>query len=66
MLLNSKRHIDRRGMEVNMIKFTVQNTQRLPKHKSTFFIIKQMYVMHFLSFYFIKTIDVTDGSCEIT
>ena len=24
MLLNSKRHIDRRGAEVNMIKFTVQ------------------------------------------
>ena len=24
VLLNSKRHIDRRGAEVNMIKFTVQ------------------------------------------
>ena len=24
MLLNSKRHIDRRGAEVNMIKFTVK------------------------------------------
>ena len=40
MLLNSKRHIDRRGTEVNMIKFTVQNTQRLPKHKSAFFYYK--------------------------
>ena len=24
VLLNSKRHIDRRGVEVNMVKFTVQ------------------------------------------
>ena len=24
VLLNNKRHIDRRGVEVNMIKFTVQ------------------------------------------
>ena len=24
VLLNSKRHIDRRGAEVNMVKFTVQ------------------------------------------
>ena len=25
MLLNSKRHIDRRGAEVNMVEFTVQS-----------------------------------------
>ena len=27
MLLNSKRHIDRRGAEVNMIKFTVAKAE---------------------------------------
>ena len=47
MLLNSKRHIDRHGAEVNMIKFTVQHVQ-----------------YHYITT--IKTIDVMDGSCEIT
>ena len=34
MLLNSKRHIDRRGAEVN-ISLLFNNTPCLPKHKST-------------------------------
>ena len=29
MLVNSKRHIDRRGAEVNMIKFTVLNNMQI-------------------------------------
>ena len=34
MLLNSKRHIDRRGGEVSMIKLLFNNNPCLPKHKS--------------------------------
>ena len=35
MLLNSKRHIDRRGAEVNMISLVFNITPCLTKHKST-------------------------------
>ena len=35
MFLNVKRYVDRRGAEVNMIRFTVNKTPCLPKHKST-------------------------------
>ena len=35
MLLNSKRHIDRREAEVNMICLLLKNTSCSPKQKST-------------------------------
>ena len=35
MLSNSKRHIGRRGEEVNMIKFTVHLRSMSTEHKST-------------------------------
>ena len=53
MLLNSKRHIDRRRAEVNMIKFTV------------FFYLKINVCHAFPVILTIKTIDVTDGSFEL-
>ena len=43
MLLNSKRHIDRRGGEVNIIKLLFNNTPCLPKHKSTIRRFEQCY-----------------------
>ena len=41
MLLNSKRHIDRGGAEVNMIKFTVQYySMSIETYVNNCFIIK--------------------------
>ena len=48
VFLNSKRHIDRRGAEVNMVKFTVllfNNTPCLPKHKSTIVLLYNKFIL---------------------
>ena len=46
MLLNSKRHIDQCRAEVHMIKFTVNNTPCLPKHKSAIILFYYMYIIN--------------------
>ena len=67
MLLNSKHHINRCGAEVKYDLVYCSITLHVYRNISQqLFIIKQMYLIHFLSFYTVKTIDVTDGFCEIT
>ena len=66
VLLNSERNIQRRSKQLTLLS---KMTPCLPKHKSTIVLLynnNKMYAMHFLPFWTIKPIDVTDGSCEIT
>ena len=56
MLLNSKRHIDRRR-----ISLLFNNTPCPSKLKSTIVLLYDKCVMHFLPFWIIKIIDIMDG-----